>query len=87
MTRHALRTLVKRDYPPALELLGYLTQSVATLSLLQWSSKVQVGESFECSFHLRSEACEKLFVALRIHFLKTNDTLAPKVFLNQRRGV
>jgi 3-methyladenine DNA glycosylase AlkC len=81
MTRHALRTLLKRDHLPALELLGYPAQPAVTLSQLKCSSKVNVGDSFACSFHLRSQAHQNLFVALRIHFLKSNGALAPKLFI------
>ena len=80
MTRHALRTLIVRDHLPALELLGYSAHPAATISKLKCSKRVQVGENFDCSFRLRSKAGQKLFVALRIHFLKANGTLAPKVF-------
>ena len=80
MVRHALRTLTKRDHMPALEMLGFARKPAVELSGLKSTRRVKVGESFECSFRLRSDKRQKLLITMRLHFLKANGTLAPKVF-------
>ncbi len=80
MTRHALRTLLKRAYPPALEALGYAVPANVTVENVSASPTVDVGESFEWSCELVSAKKQRLLVALHIHFLKANGRLAPKVF-------
>ena len=80
MTRHALRTLVKRDHLPALELLGYSPKPAVRIAGLRSSTEVRVGENFECCFRLRSNARQKLLVSMRIFFLKANGRQAAKVF-------
>ena len=80
MTRHALRTLVKRDSAPALELLGYPTRPQFQVTRVQSSPRVIVGEAFEWQCTLRSLIAQRLRVALRVHFLKSNGRHSHKVF-------
>lgn len=80
MTRHTLRTLVKQDNGAALELLGYPTKPKFKLSNIEQSNTVTVGEALHWHGTLTSLADQKLKIALRVHFLKANGSLAPKVF-------
>ena len=80
MTRHALRTLLKADHLPALELLGYTRSPALQIAEFEATQSVSIGESFECSFRLHSGKKQKLLIALRIHFLKASGKHAPKVF-------
>ncbi len=80
ITRHALRTLAKRDEPQALELLGYPTTPDVRISKLRVPKRVAVGETLVYGFELTSNAQQNLLVTARIHFRKANGSLAPKVF-------
>lgn len=80
MTRHALRTLVKRDSMAALELLGYPTEPKVRITDIRVTARVKVGEALEWQCSLRSLATQRLRVALRVHFLKANGRHNHKVF-------
>jgi 3-methyladenine DNA glycosylase AlkC len=80
MTRHALRTLVKQDHVQALELLGISTEPQFRLGQVRTTAAVKVGGDFEWRCSVRSLISQRLKIALRIHFLKANGRLAPKVF-------
>lgn len=80
MTRHALRTLVRQDYGPALERLGFPTQPKFRLTASKAMDHLVAGESFTRSCTLTSLAKQKLKIALRIHFLKANGTHSAKLF-------
>ena len=80
MIRHSLRTLLKQDYPAALELLGYTTEPNFRLSKQDISKTVAVGDNFEWRATLTSLADQRLKVTLKIHYLKANGSLSAKVF-------
>ena len=80
MTRHALRTLTKRDNPRALELLGYPARPGITIKALNVPTRVQVGTALEMNLELLSKSQQNLLISLRLHFLKANGQHAPKVF-------
>ena len=82
LVRHALRTLIKRGYVPALELMGFgaATVSVSTPSLE--SGEVPLPGALAFSFQVTNEGAEpaQLSIDYVVHFLKANGTRAPKVF-------
>ena len=80
MTRHALRTAVKTDNRRALEMLGYTTDPEVSISDITATQEVEVGDAFEWTCVIHSHASQRLKISLRIHFLKANGTLRPKVF-------
>lgn len=80
ITRHALRGLVKADHSGALELLGYPLKPAFKLANVVCAGSVCIGEALEWQGTLTSSATQKLKVLLRVHFLKANDSHAPKVF-------
>lgn len=80
MTAHALRTLVKRDHSGALRMLGYKPNPDVTVSDIQATAKVAVGDAFEWKCRLESGADQRLKVGMKIHFLKANGSLSPKAF-------
>ena len=80
MTRHALRTLVKRGDVAALQLLGFSTESVAAVSKLTVPKKIKRGDRMIFSFDIVSDAAQNLLVDYIIDFVKLNGTTKPKVF-------
>ncbi len=80
MVRHSLRTLIKRDDPSALALLGYPQTPEIRLAKLQIADQVKVGEELHCRLNIESVTTQKLLVTLRVFFLKANGGLSSKVF-------
>ncbi len=83
IVKHALRTLIKKGDTSALELIGIsskLKLNVSPIKLLK--SKIKIGDKlhFEFSLESQSSKSQKLVIDYRIHFLKSNGTLVPKVF-------
>ncbi len=91
ISKHALRTLVKKGDPNALRFLGF--QPNPKIDVSQFSltpSKVQPGEAIEFEFAVTARRDESLMVDYVIDFVKANGTLAPKVHklkqLQMRKG-
>ncbi|MGH1491323.1 MAG: DNA alkylation repair protein [Acidimicrobiales bacterium] len=83
MIRHALRTLVKQGYPPALGLLGYTTEpELKVLSFVCNPDSIELGASIELSAELRSTAKDDqlLVIDFVIHHVKASGQTSPKVF-------
>lgn len=77
MTRHALRTAVKRGERGALDLLGYRTGQIsAKLSLPRY---VKIGEALEISLDLTSDEALPVMVDYRLRFHRPTKP-AEKVF-------
>lgn len=80
ISRHALRTLVKKGDPSALKFLGFRTNPKITVSNLALrSAKIKPGDAVDFSFNVSAERKESLVVDFVIDFVKANGTLAPKV--------
>tara|TARA_R110002049_G_scaffold2750_2_gene21484 strand:- start:275470 stop:276615 length:1146 start_codon:yes stop_codon:yes gene_type:complete len=80
MSRHALRTLIKRGDRSALRFLGFRADPKIQVS--QFSicpAKVQAGQAVNFSFSLTANRNESLIVDYVIDFVKANGTLAPRV--------
>lgn len=80
MTRHSLRTLVKRDNTAALEHLGYPAKPAFSISKVSCDDTVKVGDQLTWRGNLKSGASQKLKVNLRIHYRKADGSLSPRVF-------
>ncbi len=80
MTRHSLRTLLKAGDSDALTLTGYPATPEFSISKVQVSKRVVLGESLSWRAVLHSKKRQKLKIALRVHFLKANGSYGVKVF-------
>lgn len=82
ITKHALRTAVKRGDAAALQLLGFSVPQVAVSELRLERTKVKVGEAVAFSFSLTSTTSkvQTLLIDYLVHFKKANGTHSPKVF-------
>jgi 3-methyladenine DNA glycosylase AlkC len=89
LVKHALRTLLKKGHPGALELLGFSSQpqiSVTNISLEP--TEISLGEEVIFSFEITSSGTEEqlLMIDYQVDFMKANGTQAPKVFkLSQKK--
>jgi len=82
LVRHALRTLIKRGYTPALELMGFRAATVSVSTPLLNESVVPLPGALAFSFDVTNDGAEpaQLAVDYVVHYLKANGTRAPKVF-------
>lgn len=83
ITRHALRTLVKKGDPAALSLLGFGPPTHIELAALRIAeTDVVFGNhlTFECDIKSDHDEPVKLLIDYVLYFKKANGTLAPKVF-------
>ena len=80
MSRHALRTLVKRGDPSAMAFLGYSPEPAVTASLVDLTSIVTPGEALEFAVELSASAREAVMVDYTIEFVKMGGGTSPKVF-------
>jgi 3-methyladenine DNA glycosylase AlkC len=83
LIRHALRTLVKAGHPKALELLGYSSRpNIRVKSMRLAKTKIKMGESLDLEVELTSsqKKAQALLVDYKIHHMKANGKLSPKVF-------
>lgn len=85
---HALRTLLKKGHPAALELLGYEKDLVLKVKNLRLKKDViKVGEYLEFSFELISPKDAELMIDYIIHYKKANGLTSPKVFKLAKKSV
>lgn len=83
ITRHSLRTLIKKGDKGALALIGTTANAAIKASPLKLNrSTFKVGDRLEFEFVLRSTAKkpQSLIVDYVIHYVKSNGKTAPKVF-------
>ncbi|MES2749679.1 MAG: hypothetical protein V4606_04785 [Patescibacteria group bacterium] len=80
ITRHALRTLVKKGDTEALALLGYSHHVLPDVSNLTVLPRVQKGDKLLFSFTLTATATQNLMIDYVIDFVKKNGGTKPKVF-------
>jgi len=83
ITRHALRTMIKKGDSKALKLIGVKKKTSAKVGPLKLQkSKFKVGEHLEFSFEVRAQSTstERLVIDYRIHFAKANGATSKKVF-------
>lgn len=82
MTRHSLRTLVKKGHTGALEMLGFHENPSITVSeiALSPSNDITIGEVGTFAFEITAKRDENLLIDYAIDFVKKNGSTAPKVF-------
>lgn len=81
MTRHALRGLVKKGDPAALELLGFHHDAPVTLDHLALAKdQLKGGEALEFDLTLSAPEKTPVIVDYQIHFMRQNGKTSPKVF-------
>ena len=83
LIRHALRTLIKRGNPGALDVLGFGAPATVSARGVRISpSAPQIGDSVRIELDLANEggAPGHVLVDLRVHFVKANGSRSPKVF-------
>jgi 3-methyladenine DNA glycosylase AlkC len=79
--RHSLRTLVKKGYPEALELLGYPCHPKITIENFKLSTKkVPIGSYLEFSFEIYSLSDQNLMIDYIVHYRSKSGSTSPKVF-------
>jgi 3-methyladenine DNA glycosylase AlkC len=78
MTRHALRTMVKRDSPEAMDLLGYSPEPEVDVGpITVGTPTVRAGEALEFSVTLKASGTERLLVDYAIEFVSKKVGPAP----------
>ena len=90
VTSHALRTLIKKGDPRALELIGYAAGGAFSVSNLTVEpAAVALGDSIILSFTVESHSDrpQNLMIDYVMHFMKANGQLRPKVFKLARRQI
>lgn len=83
ITNHALRTLLKKGRPEALELLGYPSEpAIAVHNLTIEPEAISIGENVTLSFDIESlsNRPQTLMIDYVVHHMKANGELSPKVF-------
>jgi 3-methyladenine DNA glycosylase AlkC len=81
--RHALRTLIKKGHPGALELIGATGKaSVKVIAFDVQPKRVRLGEAvnFALRFKSTAKSTQRLVVDLGIHFVKNSGGSSRKVF-------
>ena len=82
ITKHALRTAVKRGDTASLKHLGYELPKVQLQNFTLSPRELKIGESLTFNFTVGSTASKSqtLLIDYLIHFKKANGKLSPKVF-------
>lgn len=83
ITRHALRTLIKKGHPGALKLMGVDGKAAVKISELALNKKkFKLNDSLEFTFHIQStsKSSQKVIVDYAIDFMKANGKKGKKVF-------
>ena len=80
ITRHALRTLIKKGDPGALRLLGYRGDVDVSATLTLKQTPVRIGEALEFDVALQAAAPLPVLVDYVLHFHRPNGRPGRKVF-------
>jgi hypothetical protein len=83
ITGHALRTLLKKGDPEALELLGYPSEpAIAVRHVTVAPVTIPLGGEVKLSFEVESlsEKAQNLMIDYVVHHMRANGQLFPKVF-------
>lgn len=83
ITRHALRTLIKKGHPGALKLMGVEGKASVKISDIQINKKkFKLNDSLEFHFNLKSssKSSQKIIIDYAIDFMKANGKKSKKVF-------
>ncbi len=83
LTKHALRTLIKKGDEKALELIGMNTEfDVAVLHFALSKKQISLGEDFIMKLTLKNKEDKDVQLVLDyiVHHMKVNGTTSPKIF-------
>jgi 3-methyladenine DNA glycosylase AlkC len=83
LVRHALRTLIKQGHADALELLGFEPGAPVVVERLAVEpAAARIGDRVTIEVELRNpdRGPRSVLVDLRVHFVKANGAMRPKVF-------
>ena len=83
ITRHALRTLIKKGHPGALKLMGVQGKASVKISEVTLNKKkFKINDVLEMSFHISStgKTTQKIIIDYGIDFVKANGKKGKKVF-------
>lgn len=81
ITRHALRTLVKKGDPAAMELLGYGPDpAIEVGDVVLSAGHVAIGDVLEFDVAIEARGAAKLLVDYAVEFVKADGSRKPKVF-------
>src|SRR5690606_16445862 len=83
ITRHSLRTLIKKGHPGALALMGAdhkVKVEVTSITLQKKVYKLNDKISFEFEVQSQTAKAQKLVIDYVIHHVKANKETSPKVF-------
>lgn len=80
ITRHSLRTLIKRGDPTALELLGYSPEPAVAAEIMDMTPRIQPGDTLEFAVLVQARSDVRLMVDYVIDFVKKSGAKGPKTF-------
>jgi 3-methyladenine DNA glycosylase AlkC len=81
ITRHALRTLVKKGDPAAMAVLGFVPDPVIEVGPIQLAvDRVKIGEVLPFEVEITAVGSAKLLVDYVVEFVKADGARKPKVF-------
>lgn len=80
ITRHALRTLIKKGHPDALGLLGYVQDIPLTAFLKVGRTPICIGENLDLSAEISADLDVPVLVDYVMHFHRPNGRAGRKVF-------
>lgn len=80
--RHALRTLVKKGHPGALQVLGFGPAQVTLTNLTITPPSIAMGDEIVVSGTITgtTDEAQDLMIDYIVHFMKKNGSTSPKVF-------
>jgi hypothetical protein len=86
LVRHALRSLVKKGYKPALTALGVGGKAQVRVDNVRVAARVHIGAKFTFSFELTSTSKQQqeLMIDYAVHFVKADGAARAKVFKLRR---
>lgn len=83
ISKHALRTLVKKAYPPALKFMGFgRTPKLSAINLALSPKTLKLGERLNLSLETTSQSSisQPLLIDYVVHYVKASGATSPKVF-------
>ncbi|HKY48776.1 MAG TPA: hypothetical protein VJQ79_12425 [Acidimicrobiia bacterium] len=80
MSRHALRTLVRRGSPDAMQVLGYSIEPEVGADIIEITPNLTAGDALEFVVSVSARADEQLIVDYVIGFVKKNGSINSKTF-------
>lgn len=80
LIKHALRTLFKRGYKDAFELMGFFKPEIAAINISLDRKTINIGETAVVHLEFRSLKPQQLMIDYAVHYMKSNGKQAKKVF-------